>query len=234
MKRCWTCKQEKSLEAFGKEARSKDGHRGECFVCRKQYRIDNAEKLKEDKKQSHIRCKEKNNKRSMEWHYANPDHVAELGKLYRREHKEELAIKASARAKANRPKINAYMRVYNKKRLIVDPEYKLIKNLRNRQWHILKSQNLLKTSKILDLLGCSAHDWKLYLESKFMVGMSWDNYGYGDDKWNVDHIIPLTKFTLSNKEEYAKAFHFINTRPLWQPLNFSRGNRLDYSVPTSL
>lgn len=31
-------------------------------------------------------------------------------------------------------------------------------------------------------LGCSVSDLKIYLESKFAVGMTWDNYG----KWHIE------------------------------------------------
>jgi hypothetical protein len=55
--------------------------------------------------------------------------------------------------------------------------------------------------------------------------MSWDNYGHGRDKWNIDHIIPLRAFDLSQEQHIVLACHYLNLQPLWQPENFSKKDR---------
>jgi len=64
----------------------------------------------------------------------------------------------------------------------------------------------------MDLLGCEIQFFKEYLESKFKIGMSWENYG---KIWHVDHIIPCKKFDLQNPEQQKKCFHYTNLQPLW-------------------
>jgi hypothetical protein len=58
--------------------------------------------------------------------------------------------------------------------------------------------------------------------------MCWGNYGYGDDKWNIDHIIPLSSFDLTNVEQQKIAFNYNNLQPLWQPENFKKSNNINY------
>ena len=55
--------------------------------------------------------------------------------------------------------------------------------------------------------------------------MSWDNHGFGDDKWHIDHIIPCSNFDLTKKEEQKKCFNYKNLQPLWQKDNLSKGNK---------
>lgn len=75
--------------------------------------------------------------------------------------------------------------------------------LRNNSWR----------GKSLKYLGCSVDEYKKYIESKWKEGMRWTNRGVTG--WHIDHIIPLSKFELSNEEERFKAFNYKNTQPLW-------------------
>ena len=56
--------------------------------------------------------------------------------------------------------------------------------------------------------------------------MTWDNYGQGDDKWNIDHVIPCAKFDLVREEEQRKCFYWTNLQSLWQPENFEKGTKV--------
>jgi len=63
------------------------------------------------------------------------------------------------------------------------------------------------------------------LETKFLEGMDWDNYGiYG---WHIDHIKPCSLFNLENIEEQKKCFHYTNLQPLWAIDNLKKGNKYD-------
>jgi hypothetical protein len=91
---------------------------------------------------------------------------------------------------------------------------------------VLKSNNINKNFSSSPFLGCSIPDFKLYLENKFKEGMSWDNWGFGDDKWHIDHIIPCASFDLTDPQQQRKCFHYTNMQPLWQKENLSKGNRI--------
>jgi hypothetical protein len=64
---------------------------------------------------------------------------------------------------------------------------------------------------------------KLYLESKFQPGMSWDNWGRTG--WHIDHIKPLALFNLSDRKQFLEACHYTNLQPLWAKDNLSKGDR---------
>ena len=80
-----------------------------------------------------------------------------------------------------------------------------------------------KADKTFDLLGCSPREWKAFLENKFDKNMNWDNYG---TFWEVDHIVPVSRFDLTDSDEQRKAFHFSNTQPLTIEENRRKGNRI--------
>ena len=101
-----------------------------------------------------------------------------------------------------------------------DMNYRLIKNLRTRLWKAL-NKNWKQGSTVRDL-GCTILEFKLYLESKFQQGMTWDNYG----KWELDHVMPLSKFDLTDKQQFLTAVHFTNIQPLWRTDNLKKSNKV--------
>jgi hypothetical protein len=78
-----------------------------------------------------------------------------------------------------------------------------------------------KTGSAVSDLGCSIEELKKYIETKFLEGMTWENYG----KWHIDHIIPLSKFNLSDREELLKAVNYTNLQPLWAEDNMKKSNK---------
>ena len=76
------------------------------------------------------------------------------------------------------------------------------------------------------IIGCSVESLRKHLESKFTDGMSWMNYG----EWEIDHILPLTSFDLTNPEEYSKCVHYSNLQPLWAMDNLKKGNKIKVAI----
>ena len=111
---------------------------------------------------------------------------------------------------------------YKKSKLNTDLEYKLKQRIRSRLGRI-KFNNSVRT---LDWLGCSMSHLKIHLESKFQLGMSWDNYG----KWHIDHIKPLSKFNLSDEQQLKTACHYTNLQPLWAKDNLVKSNKYEEPV----
>lgn len=123
----------------------------------------------------------------------------------------------SYRAKSNQ---------WDKERRARDINYRIACNMRSRLSKALRG--IVKKSSAVDDLGCSLDEFRSYLESKFESGMSWENYGHGIDKWNIDHIKPLSKADLSNHEIQKLLSHYSNLKPMWHIENLKKGNRYEH------
>lgn len=116
--------------------------------------------------------------------------------------------------------------IRRQERLKTDINYKIKQNLRSRLSNSLRAQNILsKSCHTIDLLGCNVTYLKQHIESKFQPGMSWNNYGFGDDKWHIDHIKPCASFDLTDPEQQKQCFHYTNLQPLWQFQNLSKNKK---------
>jgi len=103
-----------------------------------------------------------------------------------------------------------------------DINYRLIRLLRGRTSEALRRNS--KAGHTRELLGCSIQELKLYLESKFQPGMTWENHGtFG---WHIDHVKPCASFDLSDAREQEKCFHYTNMQPLWAKENLSKGSKI--------
>jgi hypothetical protein len=161
---CSVCQVKKSVDHFEKR-NDKPTYR--CKVCASQYHknyyIKNADKLK--------------NKTS-EFRNNNPEYM----KNWRKNNAEKVTNQKINWCRKNNDKINENERNRRKN----DIEYKIKKNLRRRVNQTITRD--YKSSSTLELLGCSTYDFLKYMESKFMDGMNWDNYG----QWHIDHIKPCS------------------------------------------
>jgi len=75
-------------------------------------------------------------------------------------------------------------------------------------------------SRSAQRIGLGWVEYKLYMESKFTDGMSWDNHG----KWEDDHIIPLA--LAENRDEINELCHYTNKQPLWAMENKLKSDKI--------
>lgn len=143
---------------------------------------------------------------------------------WRAKHLEQARAKNRAYHHANKAKRIEYLKKRQpiiRERYRNDPKFRLQFVLRQRiRQSLERNSKAFTTSK---LIGCSIEQLKIYLESKFVAGMSWENHGiYG---WHIDHIKPCASFDLSDPEQQKVCFHFTNLQPLWALDNLSKGAR---------
>lgn len=96
--------------------------------------------------------------------------------------------------------------------------------LRTRVGALIKGRD--KSTRTLTLLGCSIESFKIYLESRWQSGMSWENYGRGPGKWNIDHEMPCAIFDLTKPEHQKRCFHFSNCQPMWSLKNSEKNAKV--------
>jgi len=109
-----------------------------------------------------------------------------------------------------------YARDYQRRKRTEDIGYRLLCRIRCRIRRAL--ENNVKHFRSEELIGCSMPSLRMYLESKFDAGMSWENMS----DWDVDHIIPCALFDLSKPEHQKACFHFSNMQPLWRKDNLRK------------
>lgn len=117
----------------------------------------------------------------------------------------------------NKSSSNTYCKQYRKS----NPNARLSHALRTRLKAVLNGK-VKKISAIKDL-GCTVNELKAYLESKFLPGMSWENYGFRG--WHIDHIVPFCKFDLTDIEQQRAVCHYTNLQPMWWQDNLKKGGR---------
>lgn len=76
------------------------------------------------------------------------------------------------------------------------------------------------------LVGYSRKELLSHLESQFIKGMTWDNYGRHG--WHIDHIVPISWFHFESytDPEFKMCWALKNLQPLWEFDNLSKSNRV--------
>lgn len=228
MKTCNTCRTAKSAEHFYKDRAKSDGLTTQCRDCKRsavlKYKAANREVLSEKSRAYRDANIEKCREREREYQLANRDaRNARVSRFYQNnpekiaEYREKYLSKDSVRES-----IRIWSRERARKRRATDIDYVLRQNLRSRMHYALRAKNLKKSSKTFEAVGCSPIELREYLEGKFLIGMTWDNYG----EWHIDHVIPLS--SAKDYEEIIRLSHYTNLQPLWAMDNLKKGAKFDY------
>ena len=202
MKKCSKCDETKDITLFGKDSKRKDGLNPWCKQCCSSYYSNNKDRIKSQNKIYREKMK---------------DAVKEKRKEYFASHKKEKAEYDRQYRILNSEKIKNYKNEWEKSNRN-NPEFKIKRNLRRRIHHLIKRE--YKSASSIELLGCSVEYFKKYLESKFLDGMTWDNYGKGG--WHIDHIRPCCDFDLTDESQQKECFNYKNCQPLWEADNLKK------------
>jgi hypothetical protein len=229
-KKCNKCGVEKGVDEFSKDSSNNCYKR--CKVCKdydKKYKLENKDKIRKYNLDSRNKNQERDKKYREQYRLKNKDRILSRIKKYRLENKDKVKEQSKKYNKTyyrkNKDRERSRLRKYNAenkikirqykiKRYYSDPAYRILQCLRPRVKDVLKG--VLKSQSTIELLGCTALDLKNYLSKHFLPGMSWENYGKGIGKWNIDHIIPCNIFYFIDPSEQKQCFHYTNLRPLWE------------------
>jgi uncharacterized protein (DUF2249 family) len=178
--------------------------------------------------------------KSLEYRHAHKKDVAASKKKYSKDNKSEIAIRhkrwreqnpehVSAQKKAwylkNKEHVFRRAREYCKLKRKNDPQYRIGMTLRKRLWSALKAQSADKAASAVRDLGCTPQELRAHLEDQFLPGMTWENYGNGPNKWNIDHIRPFASFDLTDPGQQRQVCHYTNLQPLWSEDNLRKSDK---------
>lgn len=111
--------------------------------------------------------------------------------------------------------------VYMRNKLRSNVAFRLLAAARNRLWYVIKGT--ARAGRTVELLGCTPEFLKSYLEAKFQPGWTWADWG---PVFEIDHIIPCSKFDMTDPEQQKRCFHYTNLQPLLKEINRSKWNKI--------
>lgn len=240
-KLCNKCKEIKPLIDFIKDLHKKTGRGSKCKECSRLVSKEYGEKHRKERTEYNKRWADENKEYTKEKEKKDPcfkpksQTRKEITYEEVREKKREEYRRFSEK---NPRKIKEYQKSAAPKRLKQvkereqkDLDFKFRRRLRHRINLALKGQS--RETSSLQLLGCSMSFFRNWIEKNFEQGMNWENYGYGKNKWNLDHNIPCSSFDLNSTEQQKICFHWSNIFPMWQRFNFSKNDNIwiiDYEI----
>lgn len=214
---CTKCNVNRSAEEYHKRSSSSDGLHNSCKYCRKDYDLSRADKKAEYSK----KYSEQNSDKIKKYRLDNKERTKEYRKQYKIENSEVIKRWKSE----NRDRINAKDREWRTNKRKTDPLFKLKDNIRVLMLQTFKNSfegEYKKSSKTLDILGCSNEEFRQHIESQFLNWMNWSNHGRCENNeynctWQLDHIIPISLARV--EEEIYMLNHWSNFQPLCSKLN---------------
>jgi hypothetical protein len=224
------------IKCLNRNKEWREKNRETILQKKKEWREKNSEKIKLSRKIWYLNNKDHHKEKRKKYRKENLEKIKEYQKEYQKEYrkkyyednKEYFIKKQRDYIAKNKDMINEKRRAYQKQKRKTDPIYNLARIVRGRIGMALKNSNIYKNQRTNEYLGISFPKYKLYLESKFLKGMSWDNQG----EWHIDHIIPLG--TATNEEELKALFHYSNTQPMWATENLKKGAKIPSGVQISI
>jgi len=223
LKQCSRCKEIKPMSEFYKRLSRKSGLMSHCKDC-------NKKKVSEWYRQNLEYCKE----HYKEYYEINKTKILERSKKYHQQNLKYCKERNRKYYKINKTKIQKqkceYNRIYQREKRQKNPQFRLNNNMAVAIWRALKDNKADRCWE--NLVEYTINDLEQHLESLFVKGMSWDNYG----KWHIDHKIPISAFNFDKPEhlDFKKCWALNNLQPLWARDNISKSNNLNKSFQPSL
>lgn len=188
-----------------------NGGRHKAAQRMREWRKNNPEKVKEKNIKHSIymkKTKEERKTKRREYYAKNKEKITEQHRKYQNENREK--IRESRRD---------YYRQYMRERRKIDPNFKLLTRMRDFNRRCVEAIKGIKNWRTKDVLGYTPEQLRLNIESKWLTGMSWENYG----EWHIDHVESI-KSHIDNGVTDIKIINALtNLQPLWAFDNLSKG-----------
>lgn len=173
----------------------------ECVICAKEIRKA-ARRLEANKERNRISQRE----------FYQKNRVLIINKY--KEKRNLYSKKPESKEKAKLVQANFRKRHQN------NPQVKLAFALRNRLKAAIRGG--AKSGSAVGDLGCTIEYFKYHMERQFQKGMTWSNMG---KKWHIDHIMPLSAFDLTDRQQLLEACNYRNLQPSWREDNLQKHNK---------
>jgi hypothetical protein len=223
---CKKCGRSLPLSEFYSHTR-KTGTALNYFSCKscwaeakKRRRIANPGKYAEQDRKWQQKNREKCRANCRRWKLKHPELYVKCQKKYYDANREK-RIETSKRYRLNN--IEKY-RGFRRAQYSKSKSYRISVLLRRRMFGEMKKASAKKSKTTFELLGCTISEFKKYIESIFLPGMSWENHSIHG--WHLDHIIPISSFDLTKPDQQKICFNYKNIQPLWAEDNLRKSDKI--------
>lgn len=215
-------KREKTAEKKRAKAEYFEAHKEEILAEQAARKKATREREKAKRKEDYRKNPEKYKAWAKKYYEKNPGKNKAQYLRYRAENLERCLQKSREAYHKNKAKVCEYYR----RRRMTDPVYRMKITLGSRIRCAMKEVGGVKSKRTRELIGCDVEFLRAYLEARFLPGMTWENRGFGEGKWHIDHRIPCAKFDLLDPEQQRQCFHYSNLQPLWGVDNHKKSDRM--------
>lgn len=80
-----------------------------------------------------------------------------------------------------------------------------------------------KSDRFNSKYGTTSNEFRAHIERQFTRKMTWENHG---KVWHLDHIMPLSKFDLNDRNQVLIACNWQNFQPLLARENLSKSDKI--------
>lgn len=206
---------------------------GDCIVAMKkkkqekrEYDKKRRERLKDKLKELRIKNKDRIKEWNKSWIDRNKDYHSDweqTNKIERRKQKKQYYIDNKEDKQRYRKGYLPRRREIDKKRRKEDPLFRLRENYSGAFTSYFKRQGTTKQGKsCMSFISYTIQELRDHLESLFLPGMSWDNYG--SKGWVIDHIIPSIFFNAFDQVELKMCWRLENLQPMWEKDNLEKND----------
>ena len=155
------------------------------------------------------KTKKQNRKDLKTFRIKNPGYNEKHQKKWRAENPEKVS-------KQNKKDLKTF-RIKNRS----NPIYRMQQNMRSAMWAALAGRR--KSQSTMNIIGCTVEELFEHLESC----LSWEFWmtreNYGKNGWDVDHIIPISKWSENCPLQFALCWDKSNLQPMEHIENIKKG-----------
>ncbi len=218
---CVRCGETKPLSEFHRSSDKRDGRTSLCKPCAcantRAYNAAHKAEAEAYRQANREHMREVDRK----WYAAHPEH-RERKKTYSKQWREANQEKATVTQRVWRQAHREWRRQYENNRN-KDPRWRIANAIGGRMREAIADRKAGRHWE--NLVGYTLCDLMAHLESHFLPGMTWQNYGaFG---WHIDHVRPITAFQFEKPEDrgFKDCWALENLQPLWWYENMAKGIR---------
>jgi hypothetical protein len=197
VKVCKKCGEEKSINDYYNDKKMKDGTKSTCKKCTNDYHKQYLE--------NNVEAKNKFRKSVSEYQKKNLDTILEKRKANKHYLKYQSDYQSNLRA---------------------NPSYAKAIILRGIVRRFIVKGTNRNMESVLSMVGCSREALKSYLQATAISNgyTDFDIHNYDRRVYQIDHIIPCSKFNLTKEDEIKKCFNWKNMQILTVKENVVKGD----------